>query len=433
MGLFRKTGARHPNVPNLIVAQRVLDKMLAAAHAHIGDETGEAMVGVFSPPALGESAGTIVVLDTISPDSTALRLYHTFQQGDERQDEIIWWLQENWHTARERRGILARALGGRWDVPLRYLGDWHKQPGHMILPSGGDLMTALGWLDDRDNETDFLLAPIVTLGHPATVDPATNGANFLMMPDGAGEAVRVDFWYIDRVVRAFAAISPVVYADSELPALVSYPWHLVDDARYQAETAAMRADKLLVSITLWPADDEPPLDVCFLIGRAGADRLLIVVTGADHPKTPPRARVAPFVAMREGDDMYTVFASAWKASRPLDVAFAWSAERRLLDFIHAAEDAAGIARPAPKATGEAAVVTPAPERAPDAHTAATAEQAPAEQSASRMNEQSASRVNEQAPAEQAAPAPAEQSVSRVNEQSASRVNEQTARQEPNDR
>ena len=40
-----------------------------------------------------------------------------------------------------------------FDVPLRYLGDWHKQPGSMIQPSHGDHMTALTWLDDEESRT----------------------------------------------------------------------------------------------------------------------------------------------------------------------------------------------------------------------------------------------------------------------------------------
>ena len=75
-----------------------------------------------------------------------------------------------------------------WDVPLRYLGDWHKQPGYMIAPSGGDLQTALDWLYDPENNADWLLVPIVTLDHPATVDTDSATVNYTVVPMGDGTA-----------------------------------------------------------------------------------------------------------------------------------------------------------------------------------------------------------------------------------------------------
>ena len=105
---FKRSNAGRMHHPNLVVAHRVLDRMLSAAQHHIEDETGEAMVGLIVPGGHPDGVPTLYVLDTISPDETALRQYHTFQQGDERQDELIWWLQENWRDtppcADRRRG-----------------------------------------------------------------------------------------------------------------------------------------------------------------------------------------------------------------------------------------------------------------------------------------------------------------------------------------
>ena len=150
--------------------------MTAAAGFHIEDETGEAMVGLVVPGTHTNGVPTLYVLDTISPDDSAIRQFHTFQQGDDRQDELIWWLQENWQQTRVQH------QQKKWDVPLRYLGDWHKQPGFMIQPSSGDLYTALNWIDDPENKMDFLLAPIVTLGHPHTIGSSERERQF---PDGA--------------------------------------------------------------------------------------------------------------------------------------------------------------------------------------------------------------------------------------------------------
>ena len=70
------------SVPNLVIAQRVVDKMAAAAKHFLQDETGEAMVGLIVK---GTHTGvdTLYVLDTIAPDETAVvREWATFQQGD---------------------------------------------------------------------------------------------------------------------------------------------------------------------------------------------------------------------------------------------------------------------------------------------------------------------------------------------------------------
>ena len=157
-------------VPNLVISQRAVERIVNIAQGFIQDETGESMVGVVLPGENIEDMPTIYVLDTISPDEeTTVRMTHTFQQGDDLQDEIIWWLQENWRLSRET-GLdsIKKPFEAKWDTPLRYLGDWHKQPGYMIQPSGGDLMTALSWLDDLENQMEYLLVPIVTLGHPPT-------------------------------------------------------------------------------------------------------------------------------------------------------------------------------------------------------------------------------------------------------------------------
>lgn len=381
MVLRRPTLKHTRGVPNLVIAERVLDKMQAAAHASIQDETGEAMIGLIVPGTLTNGVPTVYIIDTISPDETAVRQYHTFQQGDERQDELIWWLQENWQTTRERRQGLFGIGTGKWDVPLRYLGDWHKQPGYMIQPSGGDLLTALDWLDDPDNGMDFLIAPIVTLEHPFTVDLAGVTTNYLMMPQGDGTAVRVDWWYIDRNTRLFQPISPTVYPDDQLPTTAPYPWHLSDSARADAELKALTDDGLFHSITLWNADNTPPLEVCLLMARVGAAKLIIVVTPHDFPQQPPSARVAPFIHMNSGDDMYRVFTSAWKASTPLDVPFTWTPSSRLIDYVHAVEDAAGIQRPAAKATPAPAEVADADPPAPPADDPVTSSAAPSAETA----------------------------------------------------
>jgi len=348
MLINRLNGLNGRRVPNLVVARRVIDKMTTAARYHIEDETGEAMVGLVVPGMHTNGVPTLYVLDTISPDDSAIRQFHTFQQGDERQDELIWWLQENWRQSR------AQHPQKKWDVPLRYLGDWHKQPGFMIAPSGGDLLTALDWLDDPDNKMDFLLAPIVTLGHPHTVGASNAMINFMMAPQPDGTALRVDFWYIDNKARMFMPITPALYPNDQLPSLVEYPWHLVNEERFSGEVRALEDDGLLITLVLWDADNQPPLEICFLIARTGAtartgsDKLLIVITSCNYPYQPPKARIAPLVAMQPDDDMYKVFATAWTQSEAVDYTPEspdWTPESTLLEYVHALEAHLGLTKP----------------------------------------------------------------------------------------
>ena len=333
------------SVPNLVVARRVIDKMTAAAHYHIADETGEAMIGLVVPGTHTNGVPTLYVLDTISPDDSAIRQFHTFQQGDDRQDELIWWLQENWQQNRAQRTQAKTDKVDKWNVPLRYLGDWHKQPGFMIAPSGGDLLTALDWIDDPDNNMEFLLAPIVTLGHPHTVGVSSATTNFEMIPQPDGTALRVDFWYIDNKMRMFMPILPTIYPSEQLPTLVEYPWHLVNEGRFSEETRLLEGDGLFISLVLFDTDEQPPLEICFLTARMGSDKMLIVITTWDYPQQAPKVRVAPFIQMQPNDDMYRVFENAWAQSEPVDFQPEWTPESNLLEYVNAIEAHLGLTRP----------------------------------------------------------------------------------------
>ena len=130
------------------IAERVLTKIVAAAAAAPKTETGEAMVGVIRD-------GSILILDTIAPDNSAERRSGMFKQGDDRQDELLWWMQENWNMKRGAKMV--------YDAPLKFLGDWHKQPGTMIHPSMGDFNSAQTWM--QECKAPFLLVPIVTRFH----------------------------------------------------------------------------------------------------------------------------------------------------------------------------------------------------------------------------------------------------------------------------
>jgi hypothetical protein len=338
-------------IPNLVISQRVLDKMAIAAEHFIEDETGEAMVGLFVPGNFTNGVPTIYVLETIAPDESAVRMMHTFQQGDEQQDELKFWLQENWHYYRETLKKSGKKGDKKWDVPLHHVGDWHKQPGYMIAPSGGDLMTALDWLDDPDNELDFLLAPIVTLDHPPTT-VANGQVNFLTIPQNDGSFMRIDWWYLDKNMRAFTPISPTVYPTENLPGLAPYPWHLVNLKRFDEEMKLLQEDGILVSVLLWEADGKQPVEACLFTARANSSNVLLVVTWHDYPKTPPVARIAPYIHTNPDDDMHEVFGTLWKKSEPVmnPPGWVWSEDKTLLEFIRAIEQNLGLPTSAPKPT-----------------------------------------------------------------------------------
>ncbi len=337
-----------PQLPNLVIAQRVIDKMKAAADRFLADETGEAMVGLVAASA---HATTIYVLDTIAPtDANTVREWATFQQGDELQQEIFWWMVENWRVYREmRRDSQGKPLLAKWDLPLRHIGDWHKQPGFMIQPSQGDLMTARRMLEDQESELEFLLAPIVTLGHPSDGELPSYD-NFLTVPQGDDTVMRVDFWFLDRHSRDFMPISPAIYPDVQLPGLPEPPWHLSDETRFTYEYQLLQENLSFVSApVLWNVDVYPPLQVCFLCKREGTGKVLIVNTPWNYPAGAPSLHIAPDGDLNLEGDIYEVFEDLWEDSKPVadPSGWSWSDGRHLIDYVFAVEESLGL-KPASK-------------------------------------------------------------------------------------
>jgi len=347
--LLNRTGR---GIPNLVVSQRVLDKMAAAASRYLADETGEAMVGLLTPGSYTNGIPTIYVLDTIPPlDDSAVREWGTFQQGEELQEEQFWWLVDNWEAYRKKsRTWDGKPLPVKWDVPLTHVGDWHKQPGFMIQPSQGDLFTARRMVADAEGGLEFLIAPIVTLGHPSTTITAPH-ANYLTIPQGDDTCMRVDFWYLDRHNRDFNPISPAVYPSDQLPTLPGYPWHMLDEQRYKAEYALFESGGLLASApVLWDVDANTPLDICFVVVRPGWKNILLLITPADYPHKPPSARTAPYVEIGADDNIVEIFEDAWGKSQPVQNPpdWTWAEGRHLLDYVLALEEALGW-KPSPPA------------------------------------------------------------------------------------
>lgn len=65
-------------LPKLVIAQRVLDKMVNVSAQYTEDETGEAMIGFI---ATHDDTRTLYIVETIAPGEDVVREVTTFQQG----------------------------------------------------------------------------------------------------------------------------------------------------------------------------------------------------------------------------------------------------------------------------------------------------------------------------------------------------------------
>lgn len=329
--------------PKVVLAERVIRKMAQGATLYMDEETAEALVGLLIEDDTGSPV--FYVLDTIAPEHGAIeREGYMVEQGDELQDEIMYWMAINWRRFREaRRQSFGNALAGKWDAPLRYLGDWHKQPGEMFWPSIGDLDTAQAIIEDEANDMPQIIAPIITIApdwDPDTGPPGDDFDVYATQPDGPN--IRVNIWYLNRDLREFIAARPEVVANDLLPSLPVLAWHLLDHERFEQEYRLLSDDGLAVSVTEWDSDSQPPLEVCFMAGRMGGSQVVIVVTDQHYPAVPPIVRVAPMLKIGPNEDM---FERLWEASEPFDMAqldgFAWAENRTLLELVHAVEATIG--------------------------------------------------------------------------------------------
>ncbi len=339
-------------VPNLIIAQRVVDRVVEAAKHYLADETGETMVGFVVPAEnTPESMPTLYVLDTISPDENAIRRSHMFEQGDELQQDIFFWLSDNWETCRETgKDSRGRPIHPRWNQPLRHMGDWHKQPGFMIQPSGGDLMTALRFMEDEENNFDFLLVPIVTLGHDSVTNEDGAQVNYFTVPLADGTSLRMDWWYIHRDSRFFQPITPRIVPNEQLPELTPYPWHILDEDLVNDELDILEVNGYfrIGDFVLWNTDDKPPLEICFIIGRPGTSQVYLIVTDWDYPNTRPRLYLSQFQGIDPSMYIYDIWQRLWQQrTPPPSLSFRWTEETFVVDLIKAVETAQGIAHPTP--------------------------------------------------------------------------------------
>jgi hypothetical protein len=367
------------DVPRVILAERVINKMLRGALLYPEPETGEAMIGLIAAQG-GRLEPDIYVMDTISPGEEAVRHWGMFEQGSDWQADVFNWLHDNWEAFRElRRSSYGSAIAAKWDLPLMHVGDWHKQPGDMTEPSGGDEQTARAMINDLETPLQHLVAPIVTmysLKPPRPVIPAVQTVKAVETPaedEGAAEdaeqeetaeeeaekalspeemlknpppsaivrkldkegwIVRIDFWYMSKRNKHFVPINPVIWPDDRIPALPPVAWHLQHPKRFDQEYDLLTQAGYAVDVVRWDADGRPPYEICFSVYKPGSEHVIVLVTPVDYPAQMPAMRLAPLVSVAEDED---VFEKVYSASKPVLATqmpgWSWDSKRTLIELV----------------------------------------------------------------------------------------------------
>lgn len=352
------------DLPRVFIAQRVIDKMLHGALLYLEPETGESMIGLVVPQS-GRLEPDIYVLDTISPGEHVVREWGMFEQGDDWQGDILHWLSVNWNAFRDlRRSSYGSALAAKWDVPLRYVGDWHKHPGDMTFPSGGDTGTARKIINDSETPEEHVIAPLVTI-YPIASEKSESGEEQGETPHAPAESaaletqdevsvnkhrsaskpiiktladkgwiVRIDFWYMSKRRQRFVPITPVIWPDDRLPKLPQVAWTLEHSKRFDQEYRLLIDAGYVVDVVRWDADGRPPYEIAFSVYKPGSQQVILLVTSVDYPAQRPAIRISPLVNVAEGED---VFEKVYEASKPVLNSqmpdWAWDSKRTLIELV----------------------------------------------------------------------------------------------------
>lgn len=202
----------------VLVSTRVLSNMGKAALDNIAVETGQAMVGFVVDKVKGAKTTRFYVVDTIDPDpAMTIKEASTFQTGDDRQEDVFQWWIANWDSERSE--------DKPFNMKLSFMGDWHKQPGHMIQPSNGDLRGALEWCDDETIPMNWMLVPIVTDGWKEEEEEIPRNALWIHQRHD-GSRIRVDWWYINSQIRQFRPVRAVAVDQRSVPQMAPLPFFI---------------------------------------------------------------------------------------------------------------------------------------------------------------------------------------------------------------
>jgi hypothetical protein len=364
--MFFRRFIRRPDpatLPRATFAQRMIDKIVANALIY-ETETGESLIG-FALRQDGRPEPDLYVLDTIAPDSSAVRTSAYFEQGDDLQGDIFNWFYDNWETMRARmRTINSDGALPKWDAPLCYLGDWHKHPGTLVQPSWGDTSTAREHINDRRAGTPQLLVVLATLWEqayfetdseideaeddlleddetPEEFKPEGGEGQPILVPVDSRWLVRIDVWYMSRTIRRFTRLTPLVVPNADLPELPPLSWHLAQPERLRSEVESLSQAGYAVSLEQYDTDRVPPLEICLSLARRGSQYVIIAITEPDYPAHMPRIRLTPMSALRDLPETANLFDRLWNASQPLAQSayplWSWTENHRLIDLVREVE------------------------------------------------------------------------------------------------
>lgn len=383
--MFRNLfGVNPERLPRVTVAQRVIDKIVSNALIY-ETETGESLVG-FTLENEDRVEPDLIVVETIAPDESAIRLGAMFEQGDEWQEAIFNWWVDNWRKYVERgMDAVGKPITPRFSRDIAHLGNWHKHPGTFTIPSDGDLDTALDDLADPEQGMPELLVFLATVWEklppmpppqdmaetePDAVededkpgaqvsaisrlanavqglrgrrepaleeeddDPGTGA--WVVVPINDQVSVRIDFWYISRRIRRFVRILPEVVPNETLPVMPPIGWHLANPERMRAERDGLRREKFPVDFKQYDSDGVPPMEICGWMWRPPSPYILFLVTSANYPAVMPKVRITPVSALKALGEDENLFARLWEASSPLPPSgypeWQWTPERTLVEL-----------------------------------------------------------------------------------------------------
>jgi hypothetical protein len=349
MNRFHTLAVARATLPRLTIAQRVIDRIVAHAPKY-ETETGESLIGL-AVDVPGRAEPDIYVLDTIMPYDDVVRQSIKFEQGDDWQGDIFNWYNDNWNDIRKKRqNSYGNALGAKWDTALVHLGNWHKHPEGFVEPSGGDYDTAVRDLSDEHAGIPQWVVMLATLWQPnQSADPtpselvgftSDSPSPILKITTPTGLIVRIDFWYISRRNRRFVRLAPIIGDDKLMPTMPPLAWHLAHPDRMKREADLLFAEGYSCEVKQHDADNVPPREISIVVYKRTSKHLLIIVTQADFPETPPTVRWLPMKRLKEvPEDVKYPFLWLFEHSAPVPPHMmpAWNADTTILSLVHTLE------------------------------------------------------------------------------------------------
>ena len=229
----------------------------------------------------------------------------------------------------------------RWgQLPLQHLGDWHKQPSSMTIPSRGDYQSAKEILRDEHWRLPFILQPIVTLSDEFNhLYDQEKYDDFLVHTDDRGRQARIDFWYLSKSLRRYEKLTNVGVvsegAYEVLPELAQLPWNLSAPQRMHFEEFSLANDRRNFEALYFNTDGVPPLEYCLVVQLSDGINHVLVATQFDFPKRPP---VAWYIEMRpeqETRGLLERVRDAWPSREPVGPTpgWRWSSNTSISSYI----------------------------------------------------------------------------------------------------